>query len=134
MLFGHKTLEEVLNEIKKEFNFKEVRIKYLEKENKELKEGVWKDETLQDMKAEYERMKTDYYRGFAITEEEDRRIKEWQKKHEEEVHGLTTDEQRLKAGGAIGGRYSYHFIPTSIGISGVVRCNCGAEFEFCEIG
>lgn len=112
----------------------EHRIKYLKEENKMLKEGTWKDEALQDMRAEYERMKADYYRGFAITEEEDKRIKEWQKKHEEEVHGLTTDKQRLKAGGTIGGRYSYHFVPTSIGTSGVVRCSCGAEFEFCELG
>ena len=85
------------------------------------------------MKAELERIRADYYRGFAITEYEDKIIKEWQKKHEEE-HNLTTDSLRLKAAGSIGGRYSYHFYPTSIGTSGVVRCSCGAEFKFQEIG
>lgn len=112
----------------------EDKIKRLKKENKELKEGVWKDEALQDMKKDLDRMRADWLRGFAITEDEDRAIKEWKKKHEEEVHGLTTDKQRLKAGGTIGGRYSYHFVPTSIGTSGVVRCSCGEEFEFCELG
>ena len=112
----------------------EDRIKYLEEENKQLKDEAWKDEELQKMKTKYEKMESDYWRGFPITEKEANTISEWKKKHEEEVHGLTTDAKRLKAAGTIGGRYSYHFYPTSIGISGVVRCRCGAEFEFQEIG
>ena len=112
----------------------EDRIKWLEEENKKLKEESWKDDELQKMKSELERMRKDYYRGFAITEHEENKIKEWKKKHEEEVHGLKTNKQRLAAQGVSGGRYSYHFVPTSIGTSGVIRCSCGAEFEFCEIG
>ena len=27
-----------------------------------------------------------------------------------------------------------NFVPTSIGTSGVIKCSCGAEFEFQEIG
>lgn len=112
----------------------EDKIKRLEEENKKLKEEVWKDEELSNMKERLEKMRKDYYRGFPITESEEKAIKEWQKKHEEEVHGLTTDKMKLKAQGVCGGRYSYHFVPTSIGTSGVIRCSCGAEFEFQEIG
>ena len=112
----------------------EDRIKQLEEEIKKLKEENWKDEELQAMKEEMKLMKAEYYRGFPISESEEKAINEWQRKHEEEVHGLKTNKDRLRAGGCIGGRYSYHFYPTSIGTSGVVKCSCGAEFEFRELG
>lgn len=107
-------------------------IKRLEEENKKLKDDVWKDEELQKMKIELERMRSDYHRGFPITEDEQERINAWKKKHEEEVHGVRNDVPSYKRG--TGGSYSYHFYPTSIGTSGVIRCSCGAEFEFQEIG
>lgn len=111
------------------------KIELLEEENKKLKDEVWKDEELQKMKTELEELRADYHRGFPITEAEQEAIRAWCDKHDEEVHGLNTDHKKLKAGGSIGGRYSYHFVPTSIGTSGVVRCGkCGAEFEFCELG
>ena len=110
-------------------------IERLKEENKKLKDEVWKDEELQDMKEQLDKMKSDYHRGFNITEEEDTAIKEWKKKHEEDVHGLTTPIARVQAQGVSGGRYSYIFYPTAIGCSGVIRCDaCGEEFEFCEIG
>ena len=107
----------------------------LKEENRKLKDEVWKDKKLQDMKEQLDKMKSDYNRGFNITEEEETAIKEWKKKHEEDVHGLMTPMARLKAQGASGGRYSYIFYPTAIGCSGVIRCDaCGEEFEFYEIG
>ena len=111
----------------------EQRIEYLEKENKKLKDEAYKDNELQDMKNELERTKDAYYRGFPITKKEESIIKEWMKNHDEEVHGIKTQEDRIMAGGCIGGRYSYHFIPTSIGTIGTVKCSCGAEFNFQEI-
>lgn len=110
-------------------------IERLKEENRKLKDEVWKDEELQDMKEQLDKMKSNYHRGFNITEEEDATIKEWEKKHEEEVHGLTTPMARLKAQGASGGRYSYIFYPTAIGCAGVVKCNaCGEEFVFSHLG
>ena len=110
-------------------------IKRLKEENRKLKDEVWKDEELQNMKEQLDKMKSDYNRGFNITEEEDTTIEEWKKKHEEEVHGLTTPEARMQAQGASGGRYSYIFYPTAIGCAGVVKCNaCGEEFVFSHIG
>ena len=65
--------------------------------------------------------------GFPITEDELKTINEWKEKHEAEVHNGSS------YAGAIGGRYSYHFVPTSIGTSGTIKCSCGAKFEFQEI-
>ena len=127
-------LEDCLKAIRVRNKHNEERIKYLEEENKKLKENNYKDEELQKMKSRLENMEKDYYRGFPISESEGKAIKEWQKKHDEEVHGLTTNSLKMKAEGISGGRYSYHFLSTAIGTSGVIKCNCGAKFEFQEIG
>lgn len=112
----------------------EKRIKYLEEENRKLKEEYNKDEEIQKIQERLDKMQKDYWRGFPITIEEEKAIEEWKKKHDEEVHGWITSEQRMKAEGCSGGRYSYKFVPTALGTSGVIRCHCGAEFEFQEIG
>jgi predicted nuclease with TOPRIM domain len=112
----------------------EKRIKYLKEENSKLKEEYNKDEEIQKMQERLDEMQKDYWRGFPISEEEQNAIEEWKKKHDIEVHGLTTSRMRMKAEGCIGGRYIYKFVPTSIGISGKIICHCGAEFEFQEIG
>lgn len=108
-------------------------IKYLKKENRKLKEEYNKDEEIQAMQQELNKMREDYWRGFPITIEEDNAIMEWCEKHDKEVHGLT-DRMRRKGHGCSGGKYSYHFVPTALGTSGVIQCSCGAEFEFQEIG
>ena len=87
------------------------------------------------MKEQLDKMKSNYHRGFNITEEEEVAIKEWKKKHEENVHGLMTPTAIMQAQGVSGGRYVYHFYPTAIGCAGVVKCNaCGEEFVFSHLG
>lgn len=112
----------------------EKRIKYLAEENRKLREEYSKDKEIQKMQEELDEMKNDYWRGFPITKSEEKAIEEWKKKHDEDIHGWTTDALRMKAEGCSGGRYSYKFVPTALGTSGVVRCHCGAEFEFQKIG
>lgn len=129
----HK-LEDCLSSIKCRIEDNEKSIKRLEEENKQLKSENYKDEELSKMESQLEDMRADFYRGFPISEEEERLIEEWQRKHEKIVHSLKTLDDRLKAGGCIGaGRYKYIFTPTSIGVSGEVVCSCGAKFEFQEI-
>ena len=108
----------------------EKRIKYLEEENKKLKEEHYKDSEMQRMKTELEKAKDDLHRGFPISKEEEEKIKEWQLKHDAEKHGLKTMEQRLRAGGCSGGRYTYQFVPTGIGTVGEIICSCGEKFTF----
>ena len=126
-------IEEALDAIKREFNAQNARIIYLQNQNKKLKEEHYKDTELKEMQEELERVKADMYRGFPISEEEEKRIKEWQDKHDAEVHGLKTLKERVHAGGCIGGRYTYYFVPTSIGVVGSIKCNCGAEFIFQDL-
>lgn len=65
--------------------------------------------------------------SFNISSEEYEEIQKWINKHTEEKH----DGNRYA--GAIGGRYSYVFIPTSIGEIGEIRCSCGDSFCFKEL-
>lgn len=120
-------LEKCLEAIRVRNEDNENYIKRLEEENKKLKEETWKDEELSEMKAQLEKMRADYYRGFSITESEQKKIKDWKMKHEEERHNP------MKNKSAIGGRYTYYFTPTSIGTIGTIKCACGEEFTFSEI-
>lgn len=101
----------------------ENRIKKLEEENKSLKDKHFKDTEIQKLANEIVQMRIDYNRGFPIREEEHVAINEWKRNHEKEAH-------KNESRGTIGGGYHYCFYPTSIGTSGVIKCLCGAEFEF----
>ena len=87
------------------------KVNYLESEN-------YKDEELQKMKAQLEKIQEDYRRGFPITKEESDNINKWKKNHDATEHGNVDGYH-----GAIGGGYTYEFIPTSIGSFGTCYCS-----------
>ena len=119
---------EHIKEIVATVEAQDVVISALREENNFLKNKYDINEEIKELK---KRLREESYKnlnGFPITEEEAKAIEEWKEKHEQEVHNGSS------YAGAIGGRYSYHFVPTSIGTSGTIKCSCGAEFEFQEIG
>lgn len=126
-------IDEFATDIKKALHSKDIRNQYLEEQNKKLHDEFYKDHELQRMKNDLEEMKEDYLRGFPISKKEQNKIDEWIERHEKEAHNCYTFENKLRRGGCIGGTYTYHFIPTSIGTIGIVKCNCGAEFTFQNI-
>lgn len=106
-------------------------IEKLKLENERLKSGVYENSVVKELEEENKRLRQDCLRGFPITEEQQKLIREWQLKHEAEIHGRKTLEERLRAGGAIGGKYFYRHIPTSIGTVGEIVCEeCGRSFCF----
>ena len=104
-------------------------IERLREEIKKLKDENYKDTELAHMKAECDRMKKDYYRGFPISEEEYEKAHNWMDDHEATKHARCNG---LPRGGAIGGSYKWIFTPTGIGVFGSVKCSCGEEFCFNE--
>lgn len=111
------------------FEDQEKTISRLRGQVKELTDSQYKDKELQKMKAELEKMQREYNRGFPITDKEWDAIEEWKEKHDREVHGLTECDERI--GGAIGGRFTFEFIPTTLNVIGTIRCEeCGTEFTF----
>lgn len=127
-------INECLEKIKEEIEIKDRTILHLKEENKKLKDEAYKDTELQEMKNQFDKLFADYTRSFPISEKEWESISTWMRKHQEEAHGAKTEDQHLRLQGCSGGRYTYIFTPTGLGISGVIRCVCGAEFEFQEIG
>lgn len=121
-------LKQLLQEVYDHYRSVALQNDYLRKENERLKSEAYKDEELAKMKKEYDEMKEDYYRGFPISKKEDEKIKKWIEKQTE------GEDLKTKAGGAIGGRFTYKFYCTSIGTIGVVKDgNTGEEFTFRDL-
>ena len=117
-----KTLQQVYDHYRSVCN----RNDYLKKEIEKVKSEKYADEELSRLKSEYDKIKSDYYRGFPISEEEDKNIKEWIKNQQEKNPGI---------GGAVGGRFTYKFIPTGLGTVGtIIDGFTGDEFTFQELG
>lgn len=122
------TMKNVLQEVYDHYRSVVLTNDYLRKENERLKSEAYKDEELAKMKKKYDEMKEDYYRGFPISKEQDEKIKRWIEKQTE------GEDFKTKAGGAIGGRFTYKFYCTSIGTIGVVKDgNTGEEFIFGDL-
>lgn len=124
VLYSMKPIKERLDEIAEEFERKEAAIEWLRKENDELRNEKYKDEELARLKRRLEDVEYELYRGFPISEEEEREIKLWKERHELIHRG---------GHGAVGGKYTYTFVPTSIGTVGEIKCTCGESFCFSEI-
>ena len=124
---------EAFQTIQREINLLKYQNRRLNEENCRLKNENYKNEELSGMRQQLEKMQKDYYRGFPISEEEQKSIREWMDKHDEEVHHCRTLKDKLRRGGCVEGTYKYEFVPTSIGTIGTVKCSCGAEFTFQQI-
>ena len=117
-----KTLQQVYDHYRSVCN----RNDYLKKEIEKVKSEKYADEELSRLKSAYDKMKSDYYRGFPISEEEDKNIKEWIKNQQKKNPGI---------GGAAGGRFTYRFTPTGLGTAGtIIDSFTGDEFTFQELG
>ena len=131
MDIGIKLYLERIEEINEE---KDDLIEKLKLENERLKSGVYENSVVKELEEENKRLRQDNLRGVPITEEQQKEIRDWQLKHEAEIHGRKTLEDRLRAGGTIGGKYFYRHIPTSLGVVGEVICDeCGQSFCFEDI-
>lgn len=117
-----KKFDESIQEIKEYCEILNRRNEKLVEENKRLQEDRYKDEELAKMRKERDTAINDMYRGFPISEEEQTMIDTWIDTHECKHRGSSE--------GAIGGRYTYTFCPTSIGVLGTIECSCGKTFTF----
>lgn len=88
-----------------------------------LQDEKWRDEVLQSMKQQLEAIKEENLIGFPITIEQNKAIQAWKDQHYTNQHNASTIEKRIQMQGVSGGLFSYIFLPTSIGTSGVCRCN-----------
>lgn len=107
----------------------------LKNENEKLKNGYFELEYIKKCKDEIQELNEilSQKHFFDISEDEQQRINDWCKKHDEEKHGADYKNNKFRYSGAIGGAYTYCFTPTSIGIIGAIKCSCGDKYIFREI-
>lgn len=116
------------------FKMEKSRNDRLQKENAELKDEHYENKKIQELEEKIAELRSELGYSFRLTKSDWDAIHEWQNNHMSEKHGLKTSMDRLQAGGAIGGTWTYEFIPTSIGTIGVCRCGkCKEEFTFHEL-
>ena len=125
-------IDDLCTMLKEKFNDLEEGRKYLyetiadlREENYKLKENLYKDEDYAKTKTELEELRLANRRGFPMSEDECLAVDDWMEKHNKKHKGEHPT--------AIGGRYTFKFIPTTIGIVGEVSCICGEEFTFREL-
>lgn len=127
-----ETVDKCMRMLRYRFDDQKRTVNNLRNKINELTDSQYKDKKLREMKDKLEAMQREYNRGFPITDKEWDAIETWKEKHDREVHGLIECNERT--GGAIGGRYTFEFIPTTIGIIGTIKCgSCGEKFTFREL-
>jgi hypothetical protein len=116
------------------FNTQKSRNDRLQEENAILKDEHYKDKKIQELEDKISELRSELGYSFRMTKEDWDRVREWQIQHQAEKHGLKTSKDRLAAGGAIGGNWTFEFVPTSIGTVGTCICgSCKEEFVFQEL-
>lgn len=117
-------LDKLFLQWKDKFMRMQERVDRLEEENKKLKDEHYKDSEIARLKEENDKYLKDIYRGFTISEEEEKAINKW--KEEINKNRLLTK---------ISFSYSYTFNPTPLGVAGtIIQSDTGKKFTFRELG
>lgn len=64
---------------------------------------------------------------FTLTEEQSKKAADWKEKHDKTCIFADPNKQ-----GAIGGRITYCFTGTSLGIIAKIKCGCGEELDLTD--
>ena len=135
MLFRKRNIDQLsklIAVIQDDFRRSENLILRLREDNEALRSKHYKDDQLKRLQADLDKARSMTSVGFCVTNEQQQRIEEWKRSHVNQLNAKKNRECCEKAG-AIGGRFTYCFTPTSIGTVGTVRCSCGAEYCFNEL-
>ena len=111
------SVDDLLKALKIKFENEEQFINQLRDFNNELLDKSYKDEELSKLRSELKKARNDLTRGFPVSLKEQTSINSWIREHDRRMH------TRSVSNGAIGGRFSYHFVPTSIGVFGTIQCD-----------
>jgi hypothetical protein len=134
MFFHAQNIDKICDELKKAFERQTNINENLKKKLTEISDEKWKDKELKSLEEKARNAQDDLYRGFGISKEEDEKIHNWIDRHWAEQHNAFNSTDKLKKGGAIGGTFSYEFLPTSIGTVGICRCNGCQKLAFVRCG
>jgi len=66
---------------------------------------------------------------FALTDEQTKKVTDWKMEHDKTCKHADPLNQ-----GAIGGRFTYCFTGTSVGVVAKVKCSCGETLDVSDYG
>ena len=66
---------------------------------------------------------------FKLNKEQTEKYQEWKKEHD-----VICTVSKSNDIGAIGGRFTFQFTPTSLGTITIVKCACGGNIDLTEYG
>ena len=117
-------MDELCAQIQLKYNTLLKRCDALDEENTRLQSEIRNEDGTAYFKNMVDSLNKKFNHGFEISDDESEKINEFIKEHDE-LHGKA---------GAIGGRFVYNFLPTSIGIIGTVQCiSCDKCLVFREL-
>ena len=126
--------EDFTANIKELFHAEKARNDRLQAENERLRDEHYENKKIQELENRIAELRSELGYSFRLSKADWDAIHEWQEQHQAEKHGLDTPEKRLHAGGAIGGNWTFEFVPTSIGTIGTCKCGaCKEEFTFQDL-
>ena len=120
LAYNEEEVNKKLDEIRDQFSRANKINEQLREENHNLRGEHFKDKELAEMSEILTRMRADYFRGFPISEEEEKKIHDFQKDHDTNFHSNPTQYH-----GVSGGGYEFNFYPTGLGtVSYCICSNC----------
>ena len=115
-------IKKIAEQLVERYQYQSEQYELLKEENEKLKSNIGEKEEISKLKSERDLYQKQLSFGFGITEEENKKIKQWISDRED------------KNIGAIGGRYEYRFFPTSIGVvCKIVDTTNNESFTFREL-
>lgn len=124
-----KEFKSRLDELQQIFNYQKRLINQLREKIERLESEHYKDDEICRLESRLSQIQADMNRGFPISHEEQSAILAWSDKHLREKH-WDTENVCPRYAGCAGGRFVYKFIPTSLGVLGLIECDCGEHFVF----
>lgn len=117
-LRNEEEIDEMLNKVREQLHSLNKENENLHDQNQTLRDEHYKDKELAEMSKILERMRADYFRGFPISEEEEKKIYEFQKDHDTNFHSNPTQYH-----GVSGSGYEFSFYPTGLGTISYCICS-----------
>lgn len=116
-----RDIKEIAEDMITSFESEQKINKHLKEENHKLKCDIWAQEEFARLKSEIEDLKSKLKYSFIISKEEHDKIAEFKKQYSGSYYDT------------IGGEFEYRFIPTSIGIAGIIVGPDNKEFVFRDV-
>lgn len=110
--------EKGIETIRNEYERQAAENNRLREELETLRDEKWRDEELERLTAERDALRSNCRDGFSLSRGEREKVSAWQEEHLNKYHPD-------RYFGAIGGNFTYEFIPTSIGTIGTCICSSG---------